>query len=245
MLLSTTELGRIARTGATVVLAGAPNAGKSSLFNALLGEQRALVTDIPGTTRDTIDAIIEGEGVPLRLVDTAGLRGGADAVEQMGIEAAMRELDGAHLVLVCGETSDLIDATSRWVEGKSGGIVIRVLTKADVSHETRPRADAVVSAERHTGLAELTVLLGREIASRYGTIGPSTPVLTRARHFAALMVARDELVAFSGAWTGNNLPAIVAAGHVRAALHALDELIGSVEVEDILEAVFSRFCVGK
>jgi len=245
MLLDTAELGRIARTGATVVLAGAPNVGKSSLFNALLGERRALVTSIPGTTRDTLDAVIEAGGIPLRLVDTAGLRNGADVVEQLGIEAAMGELERAHLVLVCGETSDGIDLSMRWLEGKSKATTIRVLTKADINREDTPRANAVVSAEKRTGLAELTTLLGQEIASRYGTIAPNMPVLTRVRHLSALMLAREELIGFSSLWASNRVPTIVVAGHIRTALHTLDTLIGSVEVEDILEAVFSRFCVGK
>ena len=103
-LLATAPRGELIRTGAVVVIAGEPNVGKSSLFNALIGRSRAIVTDVPGTTRDAIEAVIDGDRWPLRLVDTAGIRETADTVEILGVELSQRHIQGAHVVLACGDS---------------------------------------------------------------------------------------------------------------------------------------------
>ena len=112
-LLATGEQGTLVHDGALVVLAGAPNVGKSSLFNALLGEARAIVTSVPGTTRDAIEAVLDLPGWPLRLVDTAGLRDTSDAVERLGIETSSRYLGQAAVVLACGDDQRSLDARDR------------------------------------------------------------------------------------------------------------------------------------
>src|SRR5690606_17598699 len=101
------------REGVSVVLAGAPNAGKSSLFNALIGTRRAIVSEIPGTTRDALEVLVEHDPWPLRLIDTAGLRTSADALERLGIEVSTDRLAAAHVVLVCGDEDDSLLATAR------------------------------------------------------------------------------------------------------------------------------------
>lgn len=244
-LLATAELGRISHSGATVVLAGAPNAGKSSLFNALLGERRALVTDIPGTTRDVLDAALETGRVPLRLVDTAGLRDSQDALELLGIEAALTELERADVVLVCGASTAETRESLQRINGRGGAVRIRVLTKSDISAEAAPDVDIAVSALTRSGLDELVSLVGRKVAERHGEIATDVPILTRARHKHALSAARAELLAFKESRDYNLVPALIASSHLRTAVHYLDELIGSVDVDDILATVFSKFCVGK
>lgn len=131
-LIATAATGEIIRRGALVVIAGAPNAGKSSLFNALLGSTRAIVTDIPGTTRDAIEAVADVEAWPVRLVDTAGLRETSDVVERLGIEVSERYLGGADMVLACGETAETLALTAQRVRALTDAPVLEVLTKSDL-----------------------------------------------------------------------------------------------------------------
>lgn len=247
-LLATRTPGALIHDGALVVLAGAPNVGKSSLFNALLGEGRAIVTDIPGTTRDAIEAVLDLPGWPLRLVDTAGLRDTADEVEQLGIAASGRYLAQAAVVLACGDTPDSLAAVAGAVKSHTSAPVITVATKADLvtdSHQSRHRADVAVSAHTGAGLRELLDTVERRLSTVHGTPVPDAPGLTHARHQAAVEAAERELLAFAHAWREDVLPATVAAVHVRAAATALGELIGDVAVDDVLDVVFRRFCVGK
>lgn len=245
-LLATGDRGTLVHDGALVVLAGAPNVGKSSLFNALLGEARAIVTDVPGTTRDAIEAMLDLPGWPLRLVDTAGLRETSDVVEQLGIAASSRYLGQAAIVLACGDDAASIAAVYDALRDRTRAPVITVATKSDlVPIGEQVAADVVVSAHTGAGLAELLVLVERRLSEQHGEPAIDAPGLTRARHLAAVSSAGAELRAFSAAWRDDVLPAAVAAIHVRAAAEALGELIGVVQVDDVLDAVFSRFCVGK
>jgi tRNA modification GTPase len=139
-LLATAPAGELVREGALVVIAGPPNAGKSSLFNALLGRARALVTEIPGTTRDAIEAAVEGRRFPLRLVDTAGLRDTSDVVERLGIEVAERWVRDAHLVLCCGESESDVAMTIERVTALGAARVLGVRTKCDLVERSRPLA---------------------------------------------------------------------------------------------------------
>ncbi len=248
-LLATAPAVPMVREGAIVVLAGAPNAGKSSLFNALLGEARAIVSDIPGTTRDALDVLLDTPGVPLRLVDTAGLRDSTDVLEQLGIEVSARWLSRAHVVVVCGETEQQLESATRAVLQARGGDVpmVRVLTKRDVSASSASDHQYLhTSAQSGLGLAQLLTEVQQAVANAYGNVSPEQPRLTRERHHVAVLTARDELTAFRDAWDGGRgVPAIIAAVHVRAAVHALDELIGAVSLDDVLDRLFAEFCVGK
>lgn len=253
-LLTTVPLGEIARDGALVVIAGPPNAGKSSLFNALLGETRAIVTDIPGTTRDAIEARVESGRWPLRLVDTAGLHATSDVVERLGIEISERHVRDAHVVLLCGETPEALQSVLTHVEALGMAPRVAVLTKADTMTEDDPsvlvdfdavEATVAVSAAMRLGLDRLLNEVHTVLERYVGDVHPELPVVTRERHRAALQVAQDEIDRFLTVWRSDGAPASVAAIHIRSATHALDELIGSVDVEDVLDRVFSSFCVGK
>ncbi len=245
-LLATGEQGALVHDGALVVLAGAPNVGKSSLFNALLGEARAIVTDVPGTTRDAIEAVLDLPGWPLRLVDTAGLRETADVVERMGIQASSRYLAQAAVVLACGDDTASMEAVAEALRHHTQAPVITVATKDDLASPGVARhADIRVSAHTGRGLRELLGLVERQLQQQHGEPALDAPGLTAARHHAAVAAAAAELRAFSDAWRADALPASVAAIHVRAAADALGELIGVVQVDDVLDAVFRRFCVGK
>ena len=293
-LLATAATGEMLRRGALVVIAGAPNAGKSSLFNAILGSTRAIVTDIPGTTRDAIEAVADIGTWPVRLVDTAGLRETGDVVERLGIEVSERYLADADAVLACGESVETLAFTVAKVRTLTGAPVVPVLTKADlVAHRDEssgggslgsgagvaqgaadldtqrdyigPGEQLVakreymtkVSAVTGAGLGLLADSLARTLAARFGSARAaasgagtgrgdrSTPLLTRERHRVAVARAREESVEFARAWREGSLPATVAAVHLHAAVAALESLIGGVDVEDVLDRIFSDFCVGK
>lgn len=246
-LRATADLGAMIHDGALVVLAGAPNVGKSSLFNALLGEARAIVTEIPGTTRDAIEAVFDRPHWPLRLVDTAGLRDTTDPLEQLGIEASARYLTRAALVLACGESMPAIDEVIRRVRPETHASLLRVLTKADLVSE-RPEIEqgVAVSARTGEGLHALLDAIDAGIAEVHGSVPEDeVAVLTRARHRAAAASAVRELEAFEQALTGTRLPTSIAAIHVRSAAEALGELIGVLHTDDVLDVVFRQFCVGK
>ena len=243
-LLATVPVGEMIREGAVVVIAGAPNVGKSSLFNALLGQSRAIVTNVPGTTRDAIESFLETDRWPLRLVDTAGLRETSDVVERIGIEVSERYLRWANLVLACGDSESTLEVAVKALSGRTNAPIIRVRTKADLdSSSTGP--DLAVSAETGNGLVDLLSEVDRCLDSTVGSTVADMPILTRSRHIHGIRHAREELAAFGTAWKNDALPAPVAAVHLRTATMALESLIGAVSTEDVLDRVFSSFCVGK
>ena len=246
-LLATLPAAALGREGALVVLAGAPNVGKSSLMNALVGESRVLVSEHPGTTRDAVEVLVDDTPYPLRLVDTAGLRDGADVVERLGIEVSERYVAQAHVVLACAEDAAALAVTMATVGALTAGVVVGVLTKADASgfRSLNTETSVAVSAHSGDGLDLLREAIRAAVVSRVATPDDATPVVTRARHEAGLRRAAEELRAFRGAWAEGELPAPVVATHLRGAVTALEELIGAVDVDDVLERVFRSFCVGK
>jgi tRNA modification GTPase len=255
-LLATARVGELVRDGALIVLAGAPNVGKSSLFNALLGHNRAIVTDIPGTTRDAIEAVIDTAVVPLRLVDTAGLRRADDPVERIGVEVSESYLSRASVVLACADSTAAARALVNELRGRTTAPVILVRTKTDVCPATnieieseRAALGAVagigVSAESGHGLDALVEATARSAQYDAGDVEIDAPVLTHARHRYGVSRALDEVREFRARRLEGNIPALVAAVHLREATRALEELVGRVDVEDVLDEVFRRFCVGK
>lgn len=255
-LLSTLPLAARARDGMHVVLAGAPNAGKSSLFNALLGDPRAIVSDVPGTTRDAIEALLDDAPWPLRLVDTAGLRDAADPVERLGVEVSERRLADADIVLVCADSAAALARDLAAVQQRTAARCIAVRTKVDDG--VPPPAIAIASASASVAVPSVAVsatqghglaLLREAIRAVACEVEPeppeSQPMILRARQASALGVARQEVEAFVAAWTTEALPAPVVATHLRAAVLALDELMGTIDREEILGRVFREFCVGK
>ena len=246
-LIATAPEGERLREGALLVIAGRPNAGKSSLFNALLGRERAIVTEVPGTTRDAIEAYAVLEGFPFRLVDTAGLRESDDRVERLGIEVSRKYLAAADLVLFCRDAgSETRDAASQAFLASCTAPVVEVMTKLDLTDRptARPPDRLGVSVVTGAGLAELRRKLAEVAFGRLLALGDVEPVVTRARHREALERALAEVEAFQTARQGG-ADAAAAATHLRAALGALDDLIGVVTPDDVLDRVFASFCVGK
>lgn len=248
-LLATIPSGEMIREGAVVVIAGEPNVGKSSLFNALLGKARAIVTEIPGTTRDAIEGLIETQRWPLRLVDTAGIRETSDKVERMGIEVSEAYLQRAHVILACGDSEASIERTLGALNGKSIASTIHVRTKADLTEgkieSSETTDDVYVSAETGLGLRELLDHIDNSLSETTGSAMAEVPILIRTRHIRAIQEARDELAMFANLWETTKLPAPVAAVHLQAATTALESLVGAVSTDDVLDRVFSSFCVGK
>lgn len=250
-LLASAPEGELLREGALVVLAGRPNAGKSSLYNALIGEDRAIVTEEAGTTRDALEARVSLGGYPFRMVDTAGLRGGAVGVERLGIEVAERYLDRADVILLCfaghrgwgGEEEAFL---KRW-----GGRVpvLAVRTQIDRSDarsgekKSGPR-EMGVSVRSGAGLGELRERLGELVYAGLTASGVEAPVLTRRRQRLAVREARDRVGEFCTA-LDLGVPAEAAVLEVRDAEAALGELVGGVSTEDVLDEVFRQFCIGK
>ncbi|MFN2572508.1 MAG: tRNA uridine-5-carboxymethylaminomethyl(34) synthesis GTPase MnmE [Gemmatimonadales bacterium] len=233
-LLQTAPEGERLREGALLVIAGRPNAGKSSLFNALLGTERAIVTEIPGTTRDAIEAHAAIEGFPFRIVDTAGLRHSDERIEKLGIEVSWKYLAAADLVLYCEERDD--PSRDQFLQRVRAPVVV-VRTKADLS-------GAGVSVVTGAGIAELQRRIAEVAFGRLLALGDVEPIVTRARHRAALERALAELDQFWAARQAR-VDAAATATHLRATVTALDDLIGAVTPEDVLDRVFAAFCVGK
>ena len=256
-LLETAPEGELLREGALTVLAGPPNSGKSSLYNTLLGEERAIVTDVPGTTRDALEAVISLGGFPFRLVDTAGLHDSDDRVEGMGIEVARRYLDRADVVLFCVESDSEIGPAEREFLAELADVpTVLLRTKADMVSGKRVSAAAEdlngalvresleLSVVDGTGLGRLQALLPAMLYSGLVRTGVSVPALTRARQSEAVRVARDQVVAFVEALEAGT-PVAVASALLRPAETALEELLGLISTDEILDRVFREFCIGK
>jgi tRNA modification GTPase len=253
-LLATAPEGELLREGALTVLAGRPNSGKSSLFNALLGMERAIVTEIPGTTRDALEATVSIDGYPFRLVDTAGLRETEDRVEGIGIEVARRYLAAADLVLFCAEAGrELEDDERAFLETVEAMRTLLVRTKADAAgldgyvvemDDTCGCPTLTVSATLGDGMPQLRARLLSLVFGVVVAAPVEAPLVTRERHARALRDAREEVVAFLAAMD-EGVPMEFAATHLRSAIGELEDLIGTVSVDDVLDRVFGDFCVGK
>lgn len=237
-LLETALIGERVRRGALVVLAGRPNAGKSSLFNALLGSERALVTEMPGTTRDTIEADLDLAGWPVRLADTAGLRPSEDRIERMGIDVSRRYLAAADLILLCVETGVDLNSEENGLVAEPRTLLVR--TKVDVA----AAPGLAVSAMTRVGLEDLEVALVSRLFETGRDLGDLEPMLTRERHRVSLENSLEALRDASPHLETQG-DVVLGAHHVRRAVASLDDLIGAIDIEEVLGAIFSRFCVGK
>ena len=223
------------REGFTVVIAGPPNAGKSTLLNAIARRDVAIVSPVPGTTRDSIEVRCDLDGLPVTFVDTAGLRDSTDIVEQEGIARARARAARADLVLLLQAPDVPRASDASVIDG--GGPVLTVATKRDIG-APRPAVDAAVSAHTGEGVPDL---LARIAALASATVGQGDAVLTRERHRRALERVAEGLECLRDGDTAAEL----AAEDVRLALRALGEITGRVDVEDVLDQVFAKFCIGK
>ncbi len=245
-LLATAPAGELLREGAVAVLAGQPNSGKSSLFNALVGSERAIVTAEAGTTRDAIEAVVSIDGFPFRLVDTAGLRSSSNQVERLGIEIAHRYLSAADVVLYCQEAGSGTSATEASFIRSLSCPVVRVRTKQDLAPArwAPGPSDVAVSVVTGHGLAALGGAL-RDLVFQGVVEGrDEVPVVTRRRQADLLREARAEIAGFGQA-LAKGVPAEFASAHLKTAESALEEILGVVATDDVLDRVFRDFCIGK
>lgn len=246
LLRKRAEQGRVLRSGLQVVLAGRPNAGKSSLLNRLAGEERAIVTEIPGTTRDALREVIQVEGIPLHIIDTAGLRATDDPVEKAGIERTWREIGQADVILQMVDARTGPDLADADIDARLPRGVPRIMlhNKTDLTGqpasrwEEGGRVNIALSALTGDGLP----LLHEALLQVAGWQGHGEDViLARERHLAALAEAEDHLT------TAECLLGQIefSAEELRLAQGALSRITGEFSADDLLGEIFSRFCIGK
>jgi tRNA modification GTPase len=247
-LLEDSRRGRLLREGARVAILGRPNAGKSTLFNALAGAHRAIVTDIPGTTRDLVTELVDVAGIPLTLVDTAGLRGeAADAVEAEGIVRARAASAAADLVIVVLDQSLPLHDDDRVVlEETARRARIVVASKSDLPAAWAPGVLGLgvvqVSPPRGAGIDTLRSAMVAALAAERP--GRDTPAVTNLRHIALLERAQTALERGRTAALARSPEEFVAAD-IMEARAALEEITGRRSADDLLAAIFSKFCIGK
>jgi tRNA modification GTPase len=240
LLLSGAPAAERLREGALVVFAGRPNAGKSSLFNALLGSARTLVTEVPGTTRDAVEAHTDFLGWPVRLADTAGLWDAPEAIDRLGVDVSRRYVAAADLVLLCVESGRDLGDDEVAITASRPTLLVR--TKADLT--PNPGEGLAVSVVTAAGLGALRRAAAEQVFAERINLADLEPALTRERHRTALVRAQRALDE-AAPHLDRSGDAVLAAHHVREATAALDELLGTVDIEEVLDRVFGSFCVGK
>jgi len=243
------RFGRIVREGARLVLVGRPNAGKSSLFNRLLVRERAIVTDVPGTTRDTLEESLDLDGIPVTLVDTAGLREATDPVEREGVERAERARRSADLVVLVldGERDpDESERAALETAGRETDRTAIVVNKCDlpgVRERPLPTPEAIlVSAVTGEGCGALRGRLSGLLRS--GDAAAEDPIVTHARHAAALRAAAAALDRAAAA-AGEGVPEDLVLEDLKEAMRELGGITGEFGTEDLYDRIFSTFCIGK
>jgi tRNA modification GTPase len=241
-LLATAGRGKILREGVRTVICGAPNVGKSSLLNLLLGSDRAIVSPRPGTTRDVIEETLDIRGIPLRLIDTAGLRDSDDEVEQAGMERTRQQLERADLVL---HVVDASDPRSSAQSPDADPRALLVLNKCDLrEHATWQGVEGVrMSCITGTGVADLETAIVARVTEGHAA-HRDWSLAINARHRACLDSAR-QFASAAAAALASGVSVELIAEDLRAALDAVGDVVGRVEADDVLGRVFSTFCIGK
>ena len=254
------RLGNAIRNGVPVAIVGAPNSGKSTLLNALLRDDRAIVSDVPGTTRDTVEETCVIDGVLFRFIDTAGIRASEDEVERLGIERTFRKISEAEIVLGVIDATDAQEAVDKAVEMITGKVdqthqkLILLANKIDLRSgdvsQFSPSSSFAgltgespafpISAKTGQGLDELRSAL----VARAGVAFVSGTLVTNARHAAALRAAADSLRTVSDG-LDRGLPNDLLAEDLRSALASLGTITGEITTDEVLGEIFSRFCIGK
>lgn len=243
--------GRLLKDGLRVALVGRPNVGKSSLFNSLLSFDRAIVTEIPGTTRDTISEVINIEGIPVLITDTAGVRSSPDRIEQLGIERTRRAIADADLIVaVLDGSQPLINEDEEIVREASGNHCVVALNKSDLEGFCSNNAEQLgenlilvaVSAKTGNGLDVLCTEIVKPFTAGY--LDESSFVITNARHYDLLRRASEALQSARGLIRENVSEELILA-NLYESLRFLGEITGETTPEDILSQIFSTFCIGK
>ena len=259
-LASSFRLGNAIKKGIPVVIAGRPNVGKSSLLNVLLQEERAIVSDIPGTTRDTIEEVLHVGGLLFRFIDTAGLRHSEDEIEVLGVERTRLKLETSAIVLAVAEVTNsaediaLFSRSVAELTGPNDAKIILVINKSDLASPGR-MADlkkelsgmcafpvVFVSATRSSGIDHLR----EQLTASVETSRLETPqhIVTNARHYEALKNVSESLLRVLDGFR-DGIPTVLIATDVRQAIYYLGLITGKITPEDILGEIFSRFCIGK
>lgn len=239
-LTASFQTGNAIRHGIPVAIIGAPNAGKSTLLNALLGEERAIVSDIQGTTRDTIEDTITIDGVMFRLTDTAGLRETDDTLEQMGISRSRQAAEKAQIILYL--IDDWTKDNLQLIDDSVKGTVIRVYNKADLWQDRAERKDKGICISAKFGDVEP---LKRELAHvASGMLHQSEVMISNARHYEALKRALEAIVRVEEGLQ-NGLSGELLSMDLQDCLNGLGEVTGRISSQEILNTIFSKFCIGK
>ena len=250
-LIDTSENGRIIRDGIKTAIVGKPNVGKSSILNYLIGDERAIVTDIAGTTRDVIEETVNLKGIPLVLSDTAGIHHTEDTVEKIGVEKSRRYIDSADLVIVVIDSTNNLDDDDKEILSATDGktrIILLNKTDIDLGQAITPEIisnDTVIEVSAKTGVGmdklsdEIVRLCGLDkISSENGAI------ITNMRHKTALINAKNSLFAAAEALT-NGMPTDIVSIDIAAAMDSLGEITGETVSESVVDNIFHNFCVGK
>jgi tRNA modification GTPase len=251
-LIESFRLGNVIKNGVSVAIIGKPNAGKSTLLNALLNENRAIVSEIPGTTRDTIEEVININGILFRLIDTAGIREHThDVIESAGMERSLEKMEQSDVVLLLLDTNEELSEVNNWKrqldERKLNYLL--VINKTDTMGEANARKKfdgmahlVFISAKEGAGLELLKNQLAAIVLK--GDLETENTIVTNARHYQALKETEKSLNDIKGG-LDNKLPGDLLALDIRRSLHYLGEITGEVSSEDVLDLIFSKFCIGK
>jgi tRNA modification GTPase len=252
-LMHTYDEGKLYREGVSTIIAGKPNAGKSSLFNALLGEERTIVTPVPGTTRDFIEEVITINNIPLAIMDTAGLREPEDAIEEAGVRKTKDKLDQADLILLVIDGSvDHDDRAGSLLPDRKHSNVVVVCNKVDLPRKVAldklqrcfPESRIVaISALYRSGIEELKATIASVMTANFPSV-PDRTVISNLRHKVAL---EKTVEALKEAREGlhKKIPPEFTAADLQSALRCLGEITGQTSREEVLDQIFSRFCIGK
>ncbi len=248
-LINSFKLGNAVKNGVSVAIIGAPNAGKSTLLNALLNEERAIVSDIAGTTRDTIEEVLNIEGIRFRFIDTAGIRSHTDdVIEQQGIARSRKKAEEADIVLylfdvASGDPASLASSTE-WLRSLDKPYLF-LLNKTDAAsaHFDAPENALAISAMTGAGMEQLKQSLIRFVLT--DAVKPGDTIITNTRHLAALQKIAAAIIDIK-AGLNDDIPGDLVALDIRQALHYIGELTGQVQTDrDILGTIFGKFCIGK
>ncbi|NWK56526.1 tRNA uridine-5-carboxymethylaminomethyl(34) synthesis GTPase MnmE [Verrucomicrobiaceae bacterium N1E253] len=243
-LLQTAEQGRVLREGLRTVIFGAPNAGKSSLLNGLLGYERAIVSDIEGTTRDTVEEVLNLKGIPVRLIDTAGVRHTEDVIEQQGVDRTRAQVETADLILevVDGSQPPALRLSEEEIAGRHHVLVIN---KSDLGVYAAWQAEQGVAVSCLPGqnLDDLVAAIAHEISLGAGEWGGHA-VAINARHQACLKRARQSLLAAEQTLSAGEGAEFISMD-LREAMDAVGEIAGRIDTEELLGEIFGSFCIGK